>query len=66
MNSDLTFVGLSVDRTQYTRAAQEPNLKKMNQLAYCTYQPELESITTTNGTVKVDRLQPPRRLMAQW
>lgn len=66
--SDPTFVGLSVDRSLYTRAAQEPSLKKLNQLTYCTYQPEIEAVTdtTTHATVTIDRLQSSRRLVASW
>ena len=45
----------------------EPNLKKLNQLAYCTYQPEIEATKDSQGNnVTVDRLLPPRRLMASW
>ena len=62
VNTDPSFVGLSVDASLYTRSAQEPNLKLLNQLAYCTYQPELESIANVN----VDRFAGPRQLVAQW
>jgi hypothetical protein len=65
--SDLTFVGQSVNRSLYTRAAMEPNLKLLNQLTYCTYQPEIETTTDSQGNpVSIDRLQAPKRLIAQW
>lgn len=66
-DTDLSFVGLSVNKSQYTRSALEPSLKKLNQLAYCTYQPEIETIKDSQGNnVALDRLLPPRRLMASW
>jgi hypothetical protein len=61
-NTDPSFVGLSVDSSLYTRSAQEPNLKLLNQLAYCTYQPEVESVSNVN----VDRFTGTRQLVAQW
>jgi hypothetical protein len=66
-DTDLSFVGLSVNKSLYTRSAMEPSLKKLNQLAYCTYQPEIEAIKDSLGNnVNIDRLLPPRRLMASW
>jgi mono/diheme cytochrome c family protein len=63
-DTDPTFVGLSVSASKYTRSAQEPNLKSLNQLAYCTYQPEMESVG--KPATAVDRLSTPRLLMAKW
>jgi mono/diheme cytochrome c family protein len=66
-DTDTSFVGLSVNKSLYTRSAMEPNLKKLNQLAYCTYQPEIEAAKDSLGNnVTLDRLLPPRRLMASW
>lgn len=62
-DTDPTFLGLSVSPSGFTRAAQEPNLKKLNQLSYCTYQPALEP--QIDGTI-IDRLASSRRLIAQW
>jgi mono/diheme cytochrome c family protein len=62
VNTDPSFVGLSVSASLYTRSAQEPNLKQLNQLAYCTYQPEIESVNSVN----VDRFAGSRQLVAQW
>ncbi len=62
INTDPSFVGLSVDASSYTRAAQEPNLKQLNQLAYCTYQPEIEPV----GGKNVDRFAGTRELVAKW
>ena len=61
-NTDSSFVGLSVDASLFTRSAQEPNLKKLNQLAYCTYQPEMEKA----GTATVDRFNAVRSLVGRW
>ena len=66
-DTDSSFVGLSVNKSQYTRSAMESSLKKLNQLAYCTYQPEIEATTDAQGNnATVDRLLPPRRLTASW
>ena len=66
-DTDSSFVGLSVNKSQYTRSAMEAGLKKLNQLAYCTYQPEIETTKDAQqNNVTVDRLLPPRRLMASW
>jgi mono/diheme cytochrome c family protein len=62
-DTDPTYLGFSVSPTGYTRAAQEPNLKILNQLSYCTYQPALEP--QTDGTT-IDRFASSRRLIAQW
>jgi hypothetical protein len=62
-NTDPSFVGLSVNPALYSRAAQEPNLKKLNQLTYCTWQPEIESIG--NGQT-ADRLNTYRALVSRW
>jgi cytochrome c5 len=61
-NTDSSFVGLSVDPAAYSRSAQEPNLKKLNQLAYCTWQPEIEK--TATGTA--DRFAGLRALISRW
>jgi len=61
-NVDTSFLGLSVPPSGYTRSTQEPNLKKLNQLAYCTYQPELEKA----GTATVDRFNALRALVGRW
>ena len=66
-DTDSSFVGLSVNKAQYTRSAMEASLKKLNQLAYCTYQPEIEAAKDAQGNnATVDRLLPPRRLTASW
>lgn len=61
-NTDTSFVGLSVNAASYSRSAQEPNLKKLNQLAYCTWQPEIEK--TVTGTA--DRFTVLRALVSRW
>jgi len=61
-DTDPSFVGLSVDPASYSRSAQAPNLKKLNQLAYCTYQPEMEKV----GTSAVDRFNAVRALVGRW
>jgi cytochrome c5 len=65
-NTDASFVGLSVNPADFSRSAQEPNLKKMNQLAYCTYQPEMENYTSSGATVTGDRFNADRALIARW
>ena len=62
-DTDPTYLGFSVGPAGFTRAAQEPNLKKLNQLSYCTYQPALEP--QIDGTI-IDRFASSRRLIAQW
>lgn len=62
-DTDPAFLGLSVNKTLYTRTAQEPILKQLNQSVYCTYQPEIETIGSNPPT---DRFQSSRRLVAQW
>lgn len=62
-DTDPTYLGFSVSPAGYTRTAQEPSLKKLNQLSYCTYQPAMEP--QTDGTV-IDRFASSRRLIAQW
>jgi mono/diheme cytochrome c family protein len=62
-DTDPAFVGLSVNKALFTRAAQEPFLKQLNQSVYCTYQPEIETIGSNPPT---DRFQSSRRLLAQW
>lgn len=61
-NTDSSFVGLSVNPANYSRSAQEPSLKKLNQLAYCTWQPEVEK--TASGTA--DRFTGLRALISRW
>ncbi len=61
-NTDPSFVGLSVNPASYSRSVMEPNLKILNQLAYCTWQPEIETAAT--GTV--DRFAVPKALVSRW
>jgi mono/diheme cytochrome c family protein len=62
-NQDLSYVGLSVNPSLYSRTAQEAALKRLNQFAYCTYQPEVEPVVSAPPT---DRFAAPRALVGRW
>jgi mono/diheme cytochrome c family protein len=64
-NTDASFVGLSVNPANYSRSAMEPSLKILNQLAYCTWQPEIET-GTTGTTSTADRFALVRALVSRW
>ena len=61
-NTDDSFVGLSVNPANYSRSAMEPSLKILNQLAYCTWQPEME----TGAAGPVDRFAAAKALVSRW
>jgi hypothetical protein len=65
-NVDTSYVGLSVPASGYTRAVMEPILKKLNQLAYCTWQPEIENTGTIAKPVLTDRFAALRALVGRW
>ena len=68
-DTDPTFTGRSVDKSLYTRQAQESSLRQLNQLAYATYQtPQLVHVVdpVTHAQTDVDRFQAPRELVEKW
>jgi hypothetical protein len=60
-DNDPAFTGRSLDKSLFTRAAQEPALKKLNQLAYETYQTPQIVLNTT-----IDRFDAPKKLVEKW
>jgi len=72
-DNDPSFKGTLVSGAQFTRAVQEPNLQKLNALAYQTWQvPEAIPVTAT-GTCHavtdpgcIDRFAAPIALVTKW
>ena len=68
-DTDPAFTGRSVDKSLYTRHAQEPALRHLNQLAYATYQtPQPVHVIdpVTHVQTDVDRFLAPRQLLEKW
>jgi hypothetical protein len=63
-DNDPSFKGNFISGTNFTRAMQEPHLKALNQLAYMTWQRELESAGNPSGTY--DRFAAVRALVEKW
>ncbi len=65
-NNDPAFTGVNVSPNGYRQTDQEASLKLLNQLAYCTMQPEMDKLTVGGQTKIVDRFLAVRQLVSHW